>query len=105
MVHGTIGEASYITVDGEGILEELDAHGSTQFRSDPLAVRHVFFYGAKTYPELLQWLPKRSPEQPSCELCSGTGWQQVAPHSIGCTECGGFGWVVPVEIGGPAGRS
>ena len=104
MVHGTIGEVSYLTTEGLAVLEidTLDpTPGTLRRETGPHACRHVFFYGARNHPELRDWIPARRPDDSDCPSCNGTGWQSVGQHRVGCTECAGFGWLVDIAVVDP----
>ena len=100
-VWSTIGSCGYVTVDGDVYLEEdvwdpqTGDPGPLTFasRRDESARRQVLLCASRQHPELAACLPTRSPDDPACGDCSGTGSRTFGEHGFLCKTCGGLGWL------------
>lgn len=74
-------------------------------------LRHVtFFLASRKRPELAHLVPQRSPDDPTCPSCGGSGVYRgldgrPAPDRAVCF-CGGMGWLpAGYDASGPPGRN
>ena len=93
-VWGTIGSVGYLTIHGDAILDRDvgPEPGSFERFTGGAAFRTVLFFGSRRHPDLLRWLPTRSPGDPTCSGCDGFGRLPFDTRPM-CEVCQGYGWI------------
>ncbi len=91
MIHGEIGGAAYIRLDGSIELEPWDEDPENPWRSDPNVVYAALVAALKKWPELAELMPDRQPDSEDCLDCGAIGHFNRG-LSLLCPSCYGLGW-------------